>query len=143
MAWSIAGHTGAEWAAHAGSAVAFALLIPVLAVGRGAVSGALAMRPMVLLGEISYSLYLLHPLVLFILVRRFPARSIDSVLGEESFCGWALPVWRGFRGRAWRCRPVASFSKRGTTGLPTPREALLSSCVRPGVQNCTTRERMW
>jgi len=95
MAWSIAGHTGAEWAAHAGSAVAFALLIPVLAVGRGAVSGALAMRPMVLLGEISYSLYLLHPLVLFILVRRFPG-ALDR-LG----LGGGVVLWLGLAGVAW------------------------------------------
>ena len=92
---SIGGPTGAEWAAHAGSGIAFALLIPVLAVGRGAVSRALAVRPLVLLGEISYSLYLLHPLVLYLLVRGFP-----GALEGLGLAGAAL-LWLGVAVVAW------------------------------------------
>jgi peptidoglycan/LPS O-acetylase OafA/YrhL len=58
------GHPARNWLFHAGAAPAFAVLILVLALGRGWISRSLEFRPLVLLGEISYSMYLLHDLVL-------------------------------------------------------------------------------
>jgi peptidoglycan/LPS O-acetylase OafA/YrhL len=57
------GEAGRIWLAPAGLAVVpFALLIAVLACERGWVSRLLAWRPFVLLGEISYAVYMLHPI---------------------------------------------------------------------------------
>jgi peptidoglycan/LPS O-acetylase OafA/YrhL len=47
------------------SALAFALLIYTLSRGRGLVAWCLARRPLVFLGEISYSVYLLHQPTLY------------------------------------------------------------------------------
>jgi hypothetical protein len=58
------GEGGKMWVEVAGSAWAFALLVYIVAHGRGAVSRALSVKPLVLLGEISYSLYLLHQILL-------------------------------------------------------------------------------
>jgi hypothetical protein len=51
---------GTLWFAHAGATPAFALLIYVVALGHGALSRLLRVRVLVLLGEVSYSLYLVH-----------------------------------------------------------------------------------
>lgn len=48
------------WLAQIGCAPMFAILIPVLAYGRGLVSRALSVRTIILLGEISFALYLVH-----------------------------------------------------------------------------------
>ena len=48
------------WLSQIGCAPVFALLIPMLAFGRGLVSRALSGRALVLLGEISFALYLVH-----------------------------------------------------------------------------------
>lgn len=55
------GIAGAIWLTHAGiCAAGFAALIAVVAAGAGRVSRALSAAPCVLLGEISYAVYLLH-----------------------------------------------------------------------------------
>lgn len=54
----------AQWFMHSGSFFVFGLLIYVIAQGRGIFSKILANSFLVLLGEISYSLYLLHQILL-------------------------------------------------------------------------------
>ncbi len=58
------GSTGREWLLHAGSCFAFALLIPVMALERGRASRVLSARGLVILGEVSFSLYMFHTIVL-------------------------------------------------------------------------------
>ena len=58
------GAPAALWSMHAGSLAAFGVLIYVMAHGRGALSAALRWRGAVLLGEISFALYLLHQTLL-------------------------------------------------------------------------------
>ncbi len=53
-----------EWTIHVASCFSFALLIFVMAGGRGLIGQALSRQPFVLLGEISYSVYLLHQLLI-------------------------------------------------------------------------------
>ncbi|MFN8633500.1 MAG: hypothetical protein U0893_06560 [Chloroflexota bacterium] len=62
---------GRLWLAHSGSAApGFAAVILTVALGRGALARLRAVPALVLLGEISYSVYLLHQ----ILLRRTPIR---------------------------------------------------------------------
>jgi peptidoglycan/LPS O-acetylase OafA/YrhL len=58
------GASVAQWFMHSGSFFAFGLLIYVIAQGRGIFSKILANSFLVLLGEISYSLYLIHQILL-------------------------------------------------------------------------------
>jgi peptidoglycan/LPS O-acetylase OafA/YrhL len=66
MAWWLGslrwpGNPGMEWAVHGPAcSIAFALMIYVMAMGAGGVSRLLGSRAGVLLGEISYSVYLIH-----------------------------------------------------------------------------------
>jgi len=53
-----------EWTIHVASCFSFALLIFVMAGGRGVIGQALSRQPFILLGEISYSVYLLHQLLI-------------------------------------------------------------------------------
>jgi peptidoglycan/LPS O-acetylase OafA/YrhL len=63
LAW--AGPAAIEWAVHGPvCCFAFAVLIFMLATETGAVSRILAARPAVLLGEISFSVYLLHQIII-------------------------------------------------------------------------------
>ena len=93
---------GANWATYLGScgaAPAFALLIFVFASQGGAISKLLTHPLAVLLGEISFSMYLLHQLMIHWLVTH---RSAWSGLGESTvyclywvallFVSWT--VWR-------------------------------------------------
>lgn len=58
------GHAGGLWVTHCGTLFCFAALIYVLAHGRGKLSLLLSQPSLVLLGEISFSLYLLHNMLL-------------------------------------------------------------------------------
>jgi peptidoglycan/LPS O-acetylase OafA/YrhL len=49
-----------EWLAHCGSLPVFPILIVVVALRSGVISRFLGSRPIVLLGEVSYSIYLVH-----------------------------------------------------------------------------------
>lgn len=60
------------WVAHSGSLFAFALLIGVMANGGGAISRALSRPAWVLAGEISFSMYLLHYMLMFEVARALP-----------------------------------------------------------------------
>lgn len=99
----LAGHDlgASAWpifAAHCGAFPAFALMIFVMAFGRGALSGALSWRPLVLLGEASFALYLVHQLIIsyFYLNRPMFNRVPDAVLlvAYWSICiGSAFALW--------------------------------------------------
>ena len=84
---TLGGPTGVEWARYAGASAAFALLIPVIAAGRGAISWGLAFPGLVLLGESSYSLYLSHSMVLSLVDHLLP-----GALAGINLSGWAL-LW--------------------------------------------------
>ncbi|MGH8475574.1 MAG: acyltransferase family protein [Methylococcales bacterium] len=66
---SVLGPAAGQWAIHSGSVFAFALLIWVIAKGGGVISRVLNLPVFVFLGEISYSLYLLHQTVLTVIDR--------------------------------------------------------------------------
>lgn len=61
---SIFGEPASVWVAHSGSVFAFGLLIYVAAQGRGNISKMLAHPFLVILGEISFSIYLTHQILL-------------------------------------------------------------------------------
>ncbi|MFM0002751.1 acyltransferase [Paraburkholderia dipogonis] len=52
------------WISNDGAAIAFAALILVMSLERGAISRVIQKRPLIYLGEVSFSLYLVHQLVL-------------------------------------------------------------------------------
>jgi peptidoglycan/LPS O-acetylase OafA/YrhL len=54
------GDAPAMWMIHSGGFLGFAAVVFAMACGGGAVSQALRWRPMVLLGEISFAMYLIH-----------------------------------------------------------------------------------
>src|SRR5262249_51519004 len=59
------GMPGAYWVCCIGlPALPFALVVPVMACQRGWVGRAMASRPLVLLGEVSFSVYLLHQVLI-------------------------------------------------------------------------------
>jgi peptidoglycan/LPS O-acetylase OafA/YrhL len=53
-----------NWVGVGGSCLAFAITLYVFACGQGAVSSLLRIRPLVFLGEVSFSIYLLHEIAL-------------------------------------------------------------------------------
>lgn len=118
----------------AGPRLAFALVIGVLALERGAISRTvLAWRPLVVLGEISFSVYLLHNLVLFHYGSHRP--SFDAVPGWLGYLVyWALLLCASFL--MWRlmeipCRRwIVGWTRPGARLLPqvSPR-ALLRGIV--------------
>jgi hypothetical protein len=61
--WPLGG-VAVQWLVQSGSAIAFALLIYAMARGGGLISGLLGNRALVFLGEISYSIYLIHQILL-------------------------------------------------------------------------------
>jgi len=54
-----------QWCHQNGSIFAFGLLIYIIAIGRGRITAWLSLPILVLLGEISFSVYLLHQILLF------------------------------------------------------------------------------
>lgn len=58
------GRAGGMWMANSGSFWAFGLLIYLLAIGKGKVSKLMATPTLVLLGELSFSMYLIHQLLI-------------------------------------------------------------------------------
>jgi len=58
------GLPAAKWLYSSGSMLAFGLLIYIIAIGRGRITAWLSHPMLVLLGEISFSLYLLHQILL-------------------------------------------------------------------------------
>jgi peptidoglycan/LPS O-acetylase OafA/YrhL len=91
----VGGPTGAEWARYAGSCLVFALMVPVIAAERGVISWGLTFPLLVLLGEISYSMYLFHTMVLELVAYEFPGMLVGIELA-----GWTL-LWLAVIGVAW------------------------------------------
>ena len=58
------GAAGAEYLSHAGSCLSFALLIFIMALGKGHISRVLSSTILLSLGEASYSIFLYHQLIL-------------------------------------------------------------------------------
>jgi peptidoglycan/LPS O-acetylase OafA/YrhL len=88
--------------------VAFPLLIVVMALGRGLVSRLLSMRAMVLLGEISYALYLVHYAIMlgFAYVRPYAPRIPDPAMYGLYWlvilaASWALWRWVEWPARSY------------------------------------------
>lgn len=96
------------WLGHSGALLAFAVLIAVMANGGGRVSRVLATPALVLAGEISFSIYLLHQMLLTVLSRHLalltniPALVVAIgylvVLLSLSYLMW---VWVEVPGRRW------------------------------------------
>ena len=89
----------AHWLAGSGSAVVFAALIVVFALQRGALSAALRRPVLVLLGEISFAVYMLHGILWQLLGPRwFRPHALNGALAWLQF--WAALlllsylVWR-------------------------------------------------
>lgn len=138
--WGLLGPAGVEWFGHSGSFVLFGALIVVMARGRGAVSGFLSQPFFVLLGEISYSVYLLQYIFFVYYDIHADAYAAQSPLQScllyclltllASYCCWRFierparaflvsPRWRG---------PVFATP---TFAGPTSRWALLLSAAIP------------
>jgi peptidoglycan/LPS O-acetylase OafA/YrhL len=125
MYWSVSaavwadpwvGSAGTAWLLHGGIAcVPFALLIVVMASEAGAISRALTRSVPVLLGEISYSVYLLHQL-LTRLCWQYPAAisAVPNWAGLLIF--WTLLLLMAYL--MWRL--VERPSRRMLRGSPLP-----------------------
>lgn len=67
---------GLQWLGHASDFCLFPFVIIVFAFGRGWLSRLLSIGPMILLGEISYSIYLLHQIVFFFYRAHFETNQV-------------------------------------------------------------------
>jgi peptidoglycan/LPS O-acetylase OafA/YrhL len=85
----LGGGTYLHWVVHTGSIFVFPALLVVLALQQGVISRLLDSRIAVLLGEISYSVYLVHYILYSVYVRYWllPGTAAD-------YKGWALCVAR-------------------------------------------------
>jgi peptidoglycan/LPS O-acetylase OafA/YrhL len=88
------GDAGAMWMMHSGSILAFALLIFVMAHGAGAISRLLALKPFVILGEISFAMYLLHQ-TLFSIWRAhaWPQGALGMLAFASALLALSLLTW--------------------------------------------------
>jgi peptidoglycan/LPS O-acetylase OafA/YrhL len=68
------------WYGAAGSFWVFAVLIAVFAAGRGWLARALSVRPLVFLGEISFSVYMLHQLLMKAFVTTFKWPDVPEIV---------------------------------------------------------------
>jgi peptidoglycan/LPS O-acetylase OafA/YrhL len=117
------GPGGADWfATGGGSALGFAALILVVALNRGLGARLLCMPALVLLGEISYSIYLVH----HILIRELHGRAwLQGLPPEVRFpVLWLLVIITSFI--IWRFveRPARSLLRRLPTRAITARSAI-------------------
>lgn len=68
---------GAQWTSKSSDVLIFPVLIFLFAFGEGSLSKLLGSRLMILLGEISFSVYLTHQTVFYYYVKRWPSQSTD------------------------------------------------------------------
>lgn len=81
--------------AHSGAAAGFALVALVMAFGRGAISRALSIKPLVLLGEASFALYLVHQILITFYYLNLPHfAGIPDLALCVSY--WALSIGAAF-----------------------------------------------
>lgn len=109
----------AHWIVGVGSAVPFALLIVVFALQRGLLSRLLQIRVAVVLGEISYSMYLLHMM-------------LATLLNETFFHFYPMRGWGAWI-VYWSCLLLLCFATWRLLELPARRwiNALPSRLARP------------
>ncbi len=60
------------WAQRSGSFPIFAIVIPMLASGRGVIGKSLSVRPLIILGEASFALYLCHQIIMKVIALSAP-----------------------------------------------------------------------
>ena len=126
-----------RWQFACGSAPAFAALVYVVACGEGWVARALAWRPLVVGGEISYSIYLLHGLLfLAYQARAWPAAPPSGAVAYATYIG---VVWLASY-VAWRCvemparRLIAGGQLHGSSVVTqATRAARLGHRLRPAL----------
>jgi peptidoglycan/LPS O-acetylase OafA/YrhL len=114
----VAGHplatsTWSVFLQYSGAAPAFAAIVLVTAFERGAVSSFLLCRPLVLLGEVSFALYLVHQLLISFFYMHLPIfRSFPDLLNLAGY--WcitfvvAFALWAGIE-KPFRRRIKALF----------------------------------
>lgn len=115
-----------RWLAHTDSFPLFPLLIIALAIGAGKVSKLLSTKLAVLLGEISYSIYLVHQVVFGTYVVNFrPTGTAPDYLG----LGLCLAVVLGLSYLCWRIVevPCRTWAKNRLRERRVARPALASS----------------
>jgi peptidoglycan/LPS O-acetylase OafA/YrhL len=89
------GDAASMWMVHSGSFLAFALVVFVMAQGGGAISRLLRLRPFVVLGEISFSMYLLHQTLYWVWRRSEWWQGIaGAVLFFGALLGLSALIWR-------------------------------------------------
>ncbi|HEX6529505.1 MAG TPA: acyltransferase family protein, partial [Burkholderiales bacterium] len=106
------GNAARMWMIHSGSFLAFASVVFVMAQGAGAISRLLRLRLFVLLGEISFSMYLLH-LMLLLVWRR--SEWWQGITGALLF----FSVLLGLSALVWLV--VERPARRGILSLAKPR----------------------
>ena len=96
----IAGHDLGDtawpvFAAHCGSFVAFGALVLVMALGRGMVSKWISVLPLMLLGEASFALYLVHQIIISYFYLNLPM--FNGIPDAVLFTGyWAIAIGSSF-----------------------------------------------
>ena len=105
------------WVMISGSCVLFALVIGVLAPGRGLIGRALSAGWMVWLGRISFSFYMLHAIVLQVLARYWGREApIAIVLAIALAVAAASYHFIETPGRRW----IVDLARRRTSPVATP-----------------------
>lgn len=116
----------ADWIGQVGAAPLLALLIVVLAHGRGFVARALALRPAVHLGDLSYATYILHiPLLHVVIALALVARVGPLAAAALSWLALLLAAhlaWRSVELPARRAI-VDAWRRRGATRAAAPASA--------------------
>lgn len=119
----IVGLGGKVWLVHGGLAcLPFAALIVVMALGRGALARALAARPLVFLGEVSFSIYMLHHILLR--TYQFHRPSLPALPPLVAFAAYLAVVLLA-SALAWRLieRPCRSLLRAAEPIRAVPRAA--------------------
>ena len=123
------GPAGALWFQQSGSALFFAVLIFVMAMEKGRLSRLFALPFFVLLGEISYSMYLIHQIII-----RYYHRYDTIFSGVSAWFAypvyWILLLCTSYVSWHFFERPCRHFLVKlwpGPQGLPSGREQLVTS----------------
>ena len=116
------GDAAALWMIHSGSFLAFASVVLVMAQGAGAISRLLRLRPLVVLGEISFSLYLLHQTLLSVWrTNEWWQGFVGGALFFSALLGLSALVWR----------VVEMPARRGILSLARPRQPPAAPSLKP------------
>lgn len=109
---------------RAGSCWILAILIIILAAGRGAVGKALSIRPLVFLGEISFSVYMIHQVLMKIMAGWMPKDFVTatSYFGALLFLSAAsyVLIEKPCQKRILAMMPAAKRSRDNGIAQPAP-----------------------